>query len=795
MKFRMTPVAAALTAMFAVPSLAMAEDAPVAAPAAETAPAVAETTAPVAAESDKVQLPAVKVQDRQVNEYKVETLQSPKYVKPLLDTPQNITVISKKVIEDQNVLTLRDILGNVPGITFGAGEGGGGYGDSISIRGYAGSNDVTTDGIRDSGQYTRSDPFNLESVEVVKGANSANSGAGAVGGTINLVSKTPKADQFARVSAGLGTDNYYRATVDVNQPVSDGIALRLNAMKHENDVPGRDVEKFDRWGIAPSVAFGLGGSTQFSLALFHQEDDNIPQYGVLFRNNRPVPGVDSSNYYGYSNLDTQEIRNTAVTGILDHKFNDELSLRNLSRVGRTTQFLIVDPPQGNVCLAAGQTVLGGTVTCAAAGYTPSGPRGNVRDTVNEIVSNQTDLTWRTTLGGMTNALVTGVQLTRETFELEGGNTLRKTDGSPATLPVMDIYNPDHVYTGPANYFRTSKSEGEQKNAAIYISDTLDLTKQWAVTGGLRVERNEGSSTAYTVKTYTAPTGTNPTPDNSNLGSVTAKGAPAENEDTLFSYRAGVVFKPVETASIYVNYGNSETPSKASVNGSCTVVTTPPPTPPQNNANCNVDPEEARSYEIGAKWDLFDAKLQLTSAIFRIERTNFRVASADVTVPEQQLDGESRVKGFELGATGLITSKWSVFGSYAYLDSEIKRSVAKNATTPVVDTQKGQDLPNTPKNGFNLWTTYKLPLRLEVGYGAQYQGSVLPNNSATAPNNVRVDGYWVHKASLGWQASREFNLRLNLNNLTDEEYYTRVRGTGWATPGEGRQAVLTANYEF
>jgi len=794
MKFRMTPVAAALTAMFAVPSIAMAEDAPAATPAVESAPAAAEpAAAPV--EAEKVQLPAVKVQDRQVNEYKVETLQSPKYVKPLLDTPQNITVISKKVIEDQNVLTLRDILGNVPGITFGAGEGGGGYGDSISIRGYAGSNDVTVDGVRDSGQYTRSDPFNLESVEVVKGANSANSGAGAVGGNINLVSKTPKAERFTRVSLGLGSDSYDRATIDTNQPVSDSIALRLNAMKHENDVPGRDVEKFDRWGIAPSVAFGLGGDTQFSLALFHQEDDNTPQYGVLFRNNRKVPGVDRNNYYGYSNIDVQQIENSTATGILDHKFSDALSLRNLTRVGRTTQFLVVDPPQGNVCVEVGQRPLGATSgnECTAVGYTPSGPRGNIRDTTNEIVSNQTDLTWRTTLGGMSNALVTGVQVTRETFELTGGNKLRNANGSPATLPVMDIYDPDNLYTGPVNYFRTSKSEGEQKNLAVYAFDTLDLTKQWALTAGLRVERNEGSSTAYTVKTYTAPNDNNPTPDNSNLGSITAKGDPAENEDTLFSYRAGVVYKPVETASIYVNYGNSETPSKASVNGSCTPVTNPPPTPPQSNANCNVDPEEAVSYEIGAKWDLFDARLQLTGAIFRIERTNYRVASVDPTEPEQQLDGESRVKGFELGATGLITQKWAVFGSYAYLDSEVKQNLADGATA--IDTQKGKDLPNTPRNGFNLWTTYKLPLRLEVGYGAQYQGSVLPNNSAAAPNDVRVDGYWVHKASLGWQANRNFNLRLNLNNLTDEEYYTRVRGTGWATPGEGRQAVVTANYEF
>ena len=89
---------------------------------------------------------------------------SPKFTAPLLDTPQQITIVPQKVIAEQNLLNLRDILGTLPGITFGAGEGGGGYGDSINLRGFAGSNDITVDGVRDSAQYTRTDPFNLDHV-------------------------------------------------------------------------------------------------------------------------------------------------------------------------------------------------------------------------------------------------------------------------------------------------------------------------------------------------------------------------------------------------------------------------------------------------------------------------------------------------------------------------------------------------------------------------------------------------------------------------------------------------------
>src|SRR5687767_1121906 len=73
-------------------------------------------------------------------------LESPKSTQPLVDTPQTVTVISDQTIRKQNLLTLRDALASVPGITFGAGEGGGGYGDTINLRGYSASNDITQDG-------------------------------------------------------------------------------------------------------------------------------------------------------------------------------------------------------------------------------------------------------------------------------------------------------------------------------------------------------------------------------------------------------------------------------------------------------------------------------------------------------------------------------------------------------------------------------------------------------------------------------------------------------------------------
>ncbi len=228
-------------------------------------------------------LGGVTVTDTAIDEdVKVERVSSPKSTAPLLDTPQTITVISNQTIRQQNLLTLRDALAIIPGITFGAGEGGGGFGDSINLRGYAASNDITQDGVRDSAQYSRTDPFNLQQIEVYNGANSAYNGSGSVGGTINLVSKTPQPKSLTVLEAGVGTDNYYRAAVDSNLRVSKLIAIRLNAMFHRNDYPGRDVERYKRWGIAPSITIGIDSPTRLTFSYFHQEDNNTPAYGVPF---------------------------------------------------------------------------------------------------------------------------------------------------------------------------------------------------------------------------------------------------------------------------------------------------------------------------------------------------------------------------------------------------------------------------------------------------------------------------------------------------------------------------------
>lgn len=731
---------------------------------------------------------------------------SPKNTRGVRDTPQTVTIITAETIEQQNLLTLRDMLSTVPGITFGAAEGGTPPSDQITLRGYSAGSDITQDGVRDSAAYSRSDSFNLEQLEVVNGANSVYSGAGSVGGSINIVTKRPKAQNHLTVSGGVGTSEYYRGTIDANVRVTDSIAVRLNGMAHQNDIPGRDVENYKRWGFAPAVTIGIDSPTRLTLLYVHQEDINIPQYGVPYYMNAtssgPIPGVDRSDYFGYRNVDTQEIKVDQATGIFEHDFSDTLSIRNLARYQQVTQLTIVGPPQGTYCLASGVLPTGAAcpATVPAGYYLISGPRGNFRDSKNELMYDQLDLSAKFNTGPIEHTLVAGGSASWEKYSLLTGNALRNANGTAvySSFPLVNIANPNqvvpgpagftygsNVYTGPVNLIASGAQRGEVTNYALYLFDAMKLGK-FEINGGIRWESNHGNyrtDTSTPAATVTVPQG------------PLTRGTPLFNDAKLFSYRIGLVYKPVEAVSVYAAFGNSMTPSQNAVNGACTTAT------------CNVDPETAKNYEIGAKAELMGGRLLLSASLFRNERDKYRVASNDPAIPDQQLDGRSRVDGIALSAIGQITKAWSITANYTYLKGKLLQSVSDfcianpgasgcNNSVALPDPARGAFLQNTPEHSGSLFTTYALPFGLRVGYGATYQGSfafALP--TIAAPTVFKSDAYWVHNAYVAYDITPALSAQVNVKNFTDAEYYTRIRNNGWATPGEARAAVLTLNYRY
>ncbi|WP_028966807.1 TonB-dependent receptor [Sphingomonas phyllosphaerae] len=782
-----------------------------------SAPAYAETPERPASEQDgRTRIDRDDVIVTGARERAPDQLESPKATAALLDTPQTVTVISDQVLRKQNLLTLRDALQTLPGITFGAGEGGGGYGDSINLRGYSANNDITIDGIRDSAQYSRTDPFNLQQIEVYNGANSVFNGSGSVGGTINLVSKEPRPEDLTIAQGAIGTDRYYRAALDANERVNDTIGVRLNAVYHHNDVPGRDVEKYERWGVAPAVTIGMGAPTSLTLAYVHQQDRNTPLYGIPFFNNDLVGGLitgaDRSDYYGYRNLDRQDIDVDRLTATLRHQVDDHLSVRNLTRWQRVGQYSVTSAPQGTFCLASGTQpvqVAGGTTGAACPStlrpgqWLPSGPRGLVRDQVNQLFANQTDIRLEHgDKGGVRNVANIGASWMVEDYNIITGSLLRNADGSAiAALPVLAISNPDSVYRGPINYVTTAHSQSSTRNVAVYAFDTLELGRHFEVNAGVRWEQQHAEFDQLPI--VAAPGVTQPV----------AAQARQVNRERLFSYRAGLVYHPVQDVSVYASYGNAKTPSSATVRAGCVSV---------SNAivtnTCDVAPETARNYEVGVKAGLFGRRLELTAAAFRNERTNYRIPSNDPALPTVQvLDGHSRVDGIALGVSGNVTRAWTVFANYTYLDSKVLQSVSDfclanpgrsgcGNTVANPDPQRGSPLVQTPPHSSSLFTTYKLPFGLEVGYGLTYQGAFttyVPTLANAAL--LKTDDYLIHRAYLAYSFREGLTMQLNVQNFTDEKYLTNVRNNvnattgvvtgGWAMPGDRRQATLSVFYSF
>ncbi|MDI1294891.1 MAG: TonB-dependent receptor, partial [bacterium] len=554
------------------------------------------------------------------------------------------------------------------------------------------------------------------------------------------------------------------------------------------------------------------GPTSLTLLYTHQEDRNTPLYGVPYYKSAfydgALPGVPYSSYLGYPNIDRQDQTVDQATAIFDHKFSDAVSVRNLSRWQRVEQNLVVDPPQGGTyCLPGGKTQLG--VACAAGQvqgmYYPGGPRGNYRFSENQSLYNQLDLTFNIP-GGHT--LVLGTSAMQEDYTLNSGNLLRNADGtSPSALTPIPIGVPTD-YTGPIHQIHTGHQSGDLFNIAAYAFAAVKILDQLELNGGVRYEHNDAKFRSDTIATPA-------------LGGAYTTGVTQKATDNLFSYRIGLVYKPVEHASLYVAYANSKTPTATSVRAGCGLAAAA-----NFNADpCAANPEQAVNYEIGGKIDLADSRLQLTAAIFRNERTNYRVASNDPLIGTLPVnDGRNRVDGITLGATGNITDAWSVFANYTYLDSKVlqsvsdaclanpgPRTVAGVTTNPcgnnaaVLDPQAGQELTNTPKHSGSLWTTYTLPFGLQLGYGLTYQGSFLLTTRALVTPLVagstaivptyRSDSYVTHRAMLSYPFTDSLTAQLNVQNFTNKKYYTAIRNNGWANPGDGRSWVLSLTYKM
>lgn len=662
-----------------------------------------------------------------------------KFTESLRDTPQSVTLLSQALLEDRNVMTLDDALRNVPGITLSAGEFKW-MGNGPTIRGFPARNDMYIDGIRDLGFYNR-DPFNLEAVEVLQGPSSFAFGRGSTGGVVNQSSKQPVDEPLRSVHVNIGSANTVRATADINQPVSDSAAVRVNLLAHQSDVPGRNVVETSRYGIAPSLALELGDATRLTLNYLYQDSDSIPDYGLPWVGNRPA-NVDRANYYGFEN-DWLDNTTSIFSAILDQRLNDNVSFNAHVRYADYERSNRLTEPQVDPSVDPGTPPE--LVTVERLIYRSDG--------TENVLQGQFNVRADFATGGIAHTVVTGLELSKESSD-----TFFAFAGVPRSLPITapvpetNLANPvGGVFTGvvPTRLSADTTSD----TLALFALDTIKLNEQWQLLVGLRWDRFE---TDYAELRFEE--------DGTQSGSdrfVT--------EDKEPSYRAALVYKPVPEGTLYLGWGTSFNPATESVTqiDSGRGLSVP---------NVDLDPQKNESLELGLKWDLLGRGLLLDASVFRIEKTHAYVP--DPLNPGRNIEaGNQQVTGFSVSVNGSVGDIMQMMVGYTYLDDEQENTITGAKT----------HMDNVPRNNFSFWINWAANDKLGLGAGARYLDKRFWGNKS-------VPDYWTLDAMVRYRWSDSISFKLNLTNITDEYYFDQLHP--WHVfPGHGRAAVLAVNFDY
>jgi len=706
----------------------------------------AQSAAPASPSQDGA---ATKLADVVVEGKRQAQVSSPKFTEPLRDTPQTVVVIPSEVYTQQAASTLSDVLRNTPGITFAAGEGGNANataGDSFYMRGFDTTNNIFVDGVRDVGAYSR-DVFNVEQVEVAKGPAGTDAGRSVTSGYINLSTKVPRAENAGSSTVTFGLDEQSdgerkRATLDVNRALPDspipGTAVRVNATWQEGNPVGRDTAENKGWAIAPSLALGLGSPTRAFFAYQHSEQENVPDYGLPgalhpgYTSTPQPPAIDRTTFYGFK-ADHDNVTSDSLMARVEHDFSGDIRLTNQTRFSSNQRDAVVTTPGTSASSYA-----------PATGLLTRSRQGNKRDT--DILSNLTNLTAQVATGKVAHDLSAGVELSRE--------TAYQPAFTSATLTPIAIGSPDPSATPSGAPVRSGAfTDVATDTVALYAFDTVKLNEQFRLNAGLRWEK-------YDVDYLSVAAGT---------GVATRLSASKD----ITTYKVGAVYKPVPAASIYASYAVSQKPPGTDFTLSSTV---------GNQNNPDTDPQETTNVELGVKWDFLQGRLSTTAALFKTE--NDKTVYTDPILGAIPA-GKQTVQGVELGASGKITENWLVFAGFAYLDSEVNTGTAA---------QVSFGLPLVAKVSGNVWTTYRVG-KFTVGGGAQYQGEANRlQNTAGAP--VTMPAYWLLNAVASYDVSPNLSLRLNVNNLTDEEYTQSYNNNGGRfMPGAPRAYLFSATLKF
>jgi catecholate siderophore receptor len=729
--------------------------------------------------------------------YKVERQASPKATADLLDTPRSITVVTRQVLEDTSSTTLAEALRTVPGITLGAGEGGNPLGDRPFLRGSDSSNSIYLDGVRDLAATSR-ETFAVEAIEITRGSDGITNGSGNAGGSINIVAKRPEKRRFINADATYGTKDYQRLTLDINQPISDLVGARVAGMFHDQGVAGRDFAWQRRWGIAPSVKVGMTGPTSLSLDFYHMQSSELPDQGIPYTRtaaslpvgyNEVAPlGTDPfttstggtvqrsrGTFFGLANRDFRTTNIDSAGARFETQLAKDLKLRNTLRYTNTEQDYLWTQPDDS----RGNVYLYGTVA----------RRANARYSSQDSMVEQLDLSGKFNTGAIKHSFAAGLEYNWQKsaignyFASAAGASLgtaqacaTASTGTNSICTSASNPNPLDSWTGSVVKAGTgSLTFADWTTLSAYAFDTISLSDKLLLNLGGRFDRYLTHASAAVAAPFTA------------------NRTWQRRVDNLFSYQAGLVYKPHPNGSLYISTSTSAIAPGSFLSQGL-----------EDNAltTAGLDPNSLKvqrttTYEVGTKWNLFNENLALSLALFETRTNNLRVTSDTGAV---SFIGDKRVRGIELGVSGNISDKLSLFGGWAHMPSKILNSgYTLIGGAYVASATTGMRAPNTPLDSFTLNTTYKASPKLTLGGGAIYMSKVYGGygygSTVATVRAVYVPSYWRIDANAAYQLTNHVGLRLSALNLTNKLYYDAAYTSHYAHQAAGRTVLASLSVKY
>ncbi|VUD56327.1 Ferrichrome-iron receptor [Thalassocella blandensis] len=651
----------------------------------------------------------------------------------ILDVPQSIQVLSSQLIADQAARDITDLYRSIAGVSEFSYSG-------VTFRGFRDSDNVFYDGVRGDPYSGFAVPqlFNVERVEILKGPAGALYGSGQPGGMINYVTKKPTFEDDVEVVLSAGNFSTRGASIDATGGLNSSVAYRLGAYYQKedsfrNNADARNVE------IAGGLLFELGKHTQLTTTFDYIDQD-------LGGNRlRGVPVDDNGNfivdrsYNANEKSDFQDLEAVVVQAILDHRFSDNLTsrftLRSLQNE-RTQKYhesrSWVDVNGDGEANIDDETI-----------------RREYRDQyrANDEISFTADFVYKFNFSGFQHQLLFGGDAHKVDTEYEYYRARYEADG----VGNLNVFHPNYGETDPSAYNLTDLSSDGTKAArnSVYIQDQIELSARWNVLLGLRYDSFED----------------------------TDKGSDYSFDDNAIIPRAGIVFKPFESTSWYLNYSESFIP--VSLGNQETV-----------EAERALEPETGNQIELGVKSEFFDGSVMTSFAVYKIVKQDLPLSNPQDTGPDDGIPalinlGEVESEGFEATVVGDLASNWTVTANYAYNDTVVVEG--SGLTNTFGD---GARFTNAPEHQAGVWTRFDFPsMNSALAFGVDYV------SEQVSFDEQRVKPFTVYDMS--WNTTWNDTLfRLNVSNLFDKEY--AVSGFSERNghfPGAPREILMQVSRSF